>query len=175
MFGFFVLLDHPNVYFIHLAVGFVAKLFHPPVPPLPCLTVGTMFLGLKVSPRFLQTYYLSLWPNVSLFVSSDRKHFSRRRLVCPFCFNVSFGTGASFVVGTLSVQGDVTGTLVFLHWCTSSSWQLEPGLFLNVLTTFFSSETDRRVFVDPTSNKSLLCCRRETTSCSQSWSQTISG
>ena len=39
--------------------------------PPPCLTAGTVFLGLYTSPFILQTYSASIWPNNSNFVSSN--------------------------------------------------------------------------------------------------------
>ena len=39
----------------------------------PCLTVGMVFLGLKATPFLHQMKDTSLWPNNSIFVSSDHK------------------------------------------------------------------------------------------------------
>uniref|UniRef100_A0A0E9P6V5 Uncharacterized protein n=1 Tax=Anguilla anguilla TaxID=7936 RepID=A0A0E9P6V5_ANGAN len=47
------------------------------LPPL-CLTVGMVFLGLKASPCSLQTSLWSLWPNNSIFVSSDHRTFPQK-------------------------------------------------------------------------------------------------
>uniref|UniRef100_A0A3B5R4F5 Ig-like domain-containing protein n=1 Tax=Xiphophorus maculatus TaxID=8083 RepID=A0A3B5R4F5_XIPMA len=48
--------------------------------PPPCLTVGMVFLGLKASPFLLQTYCWVLWPNSSIFVSSDHRTFLQKVL-----------------------------------------------------------------------------------------------
>uniref|UniRef100_A0A0E9SFL0 Uncharacterized protein n=1 Tax=Anguilla anguilla TaxID=7936 RepID=A0A0E9SFL0_ANGAN len=37
-----------------------------------------VFLGLKASPCSLQTYLWSLWPNNSIFVSSDHRTFPQK-------------------------------------------------------------------------------------------------
>lgn len=66
--------------------------------PPSCFTAGTEFLGLEASPLPLQAYLLSLWPNSSIFMSSDHK--SLRKWSClnwggslivhlsPFCIIV---------------------------------------------------------------------------------------
>ena len=52
--------------------------------PPPCFTVGMVFCRLQASPVFLQTYRWSLWPNSSIFVSSDQRTiFQKVRSLSP--------------------------------------------------------------------------------------------
>lgn len=46
--------------------------------PTPCLTDGSVVLGLETSPLFLQTYLLSSCPDSSVFVSSDHQTFLQK-------------------------------------------------------------------------------------------------
>ena len=48
------------------------------LPPPTCVTVGVVFLGLKVSPSLLKTYCCSFWPNNLLFVPSDHRVFLKK-------------------------------------------------------------------------------------------------
>ena len=53
-----------------LPVPEAAKQPHSMMLPPPCLTVGTMFFGLKASPFLCQTYTISMCPNSSSLVSN---------------------------------------------------------------------------------------------------------
>lgn len=67
----------------NVPVPLTAKQPQSMILPSPRWTVGTVFIGLKYLPLLPQTYVLSLWPNVSVFVSSDQKLYSRTHLACP--------------------------------------------------------------------------------------------
>ena len=47
------------------------------LPPL-CFAVGMVFFGLQASPFFLQTWWWSLWPNSSIFISSYQRTFLQK-------------------------------------------------------------------------------------------------
>lgn len=49
--------------------------------PPSCLTVGTAFLHLNVSPWLLQTYFLTLWSSSSVFVLYYHKMFLQKAVV----------------------------------------------------------------------------------------------
>ena len=52
----------------------------------PCITVGMVFFDLQASPFFLQTKRWSLWPNSSIFVSSDQRTFHQKSMIfVPMC------------------------------------------------------------------------------------------
>uniref|UniRef100_A0A8C7IK85 Phospholipase n=1 Tax=Oncorhynchus kisutch TaxID=8019 RepID=A0A8C7IK85_ONCKI len=53
----------------------------------PCFMVGMVFFGLQASPFFLQTSCWSLWPNSSIFASSDQRTFLQKSMIFVYDMN----------------------------------------------------------------------------------------
>lgn len=134
--------------------------------PLPCLT-GTVFLGGKGSEWLIQTDVLSLWPQSSVLVSSDRKTVPQKAFGLSSCAAAIFYwvwrrcfKSRSFFLGwdPLSPRwcklGPTSLSVVLQQFAFSprQAWALVvPGLSLSVLTSFISSESDTKVMINPTS------------------------
>uniref|UniRef100_A0A3Q0RQH7 PX domain containing serine/threonine kinase n=1 Tax=Amphilophus citrinellus TaxID=61819 RepID=A0A3Q0RQH7_AMPCI len=70
-------LFHPSPLF-NVSLPLAGKWPQSMMLPPPCFTAGAEFLSLKASLLLLQTYLLSLWPNSSIFVSSDHQTFLQK-------------------------------------------------------------------------------------------------
>ena len=73
-----ILLPHDAVYIVKSTSPSCSK-----APPqhdaaTPCFMIGMVFFGLQASAFLLQTLRWSLWPNSSIFVSSDQRKFLQK-------------------------------------------------------------------------------------------------
>ena len=118
------------------------------LPPPTCLTVGVVFMGLKVSPSLLKTCCCSFWPNNLLFVPSDHRVFLKKVFFPSPCNQqqtpvelwvaVSRATAASHVDTHLIVGTDTclpaassslqTSFLFFFVWLILTNFLSAAGL-----------------------------------------------
>ena len=122
-----------------------AKHPHNIMLPPPCFTVGMVFFGLQAFPFFLQTQRWSLWPNSSIFVSSDQRTFPQKYDLCSHVqlktvvwlfFNGGFGAVASSLLSDLSSYVDIDTFATVSSSIFTRSFAVVLGLICTFLTKY---------------------------------------